>query len=142
MPKQLWAPWRLEYVTQADELPGCPICAEAAGDVEETLVYHGGYWGMDKDDAERRAAEMIDVFDLASKADVRTPKLSGGMKRRLLLAKALVHRPRILVLDEPTAGVDIALREMLWTNVRRLNAQGMTIILTTHYLEEAEAMCD
>src|SRR3954468_12644118 len=74
--------------------------------VEETLVYHGGYFGMDKDDAERRAAEMIDVFDLASKADVRTPKLSGGMKRRLLLARALMHRPRLVILDEPTAGVD------------------------------------
>src|SRR3954467_4623793 len=65
--------------------------------VEETLVYHGGYWGMDKDDAERRAAEMIDVFDLRSKADVRTPKLSGGMKRRLLLARALMHRPRLVI---------------------------------------------
>jgi len=110
--------------------------------VEETLVYHGGYWGMDKDDAERRAAEMIDVFDLASKADVRTPKLSGGMKRRLLLARALMHRPRLVILDEPTAGVDFELRTELWRYIRRLHQEGTTILLTTHYLEEAEALCE
>jgi len=110
--------------------------------VEETLVYHGGYWGMDKDDAERRAAEMIDVFDLASKADVRTPKLSGGMKRRLLLARALMHRPRLVILDEPTAGVDFELRTELWRYIRRLHEEGTTILLTTHYLEEAEALCE
>jgi ABC-2 type transport system ATP-binding protein len=109
--------------------------------VEETLVYHGGYWGMDKDDAERRAAEMIDVFDLGSKADVRTPKLSGGMKRRLLLARALMHRPRLVILDEPTAGVDFELRTELWRYIRRLHEAGTTILLTTHYLEEAEALC-
>jgi ABC-2 type transport system ATP-binding protein len=110
--------------------------------VEETLVYHGGYWGMDKHDAERRAAEMIDVFDLASKADVRTPKLSGGMKRRLLLARALMHRPRLVILDEPTAGVDFELRTELWRYIRRLHEEGTTILLTTHYLEEAEALCE
>jgi ABC-2 type transport system ATP-binding protein len=110
--------------------------------VEETLVYHGGYWGMDKDDAERRAVEMIDVFDLASKADVRTPKLSGGMKRRLLLARALMHRPRLVILDEPTAGVDFELRTELWRYIRRLHDEGTTILLTTHYLEEAEALCE
>jgi ABC-2 type transport system ATP-binding protein len=110
--------------------------------VEETLVYHGGYYGMDKADAERRAAEMIDVFDLASKADVRTPKLSGGMKRRLLLARALMHRPRLVILDEPTAGVDFELRTELWRYIRRLHQEGTTILLTTHYLEEAEALCE
>src|SRR3954464_317852 len=110
--------------------------------VEETLVYHGGYFGMDKDDAERRAAEMIDVFDLASKADVRTPKLSGGMKRRLLLARALMHRPRLVILDEPTAGVDFELRTELWRYIRRLHEEGTTILLTTHYLEEAAALCE
>jgi ABC-2 type transport system ATP-binding protein len=110
--------------------------------VEETLVYHGGYWGMDKGDAERRATEMIDVFDLASKADVRTPKLSGGMKRRLLLARALMHRPRLVILDEPTAGVDFELRTELWRYIRRLHDEGTTILLTTHYLEEAEALCE
>jgi ABC-2 type transport system ATP-binding protein len=79
---------------------------------------------------------------LVDQANAYARNLSGGMRRRLLLAKALVHRPQILVLDEPTAGVDITLREMLWQNVRALNRQGMTIILTTHYLEEAEQMCD
>ena len=109
--------------------------------VEETLVYHGGYFGMDKADAERRAAEMIRVFDLASKAGVRTPKLSGGMKRRLLLARALMHRPRLVILDEPTAGVDFELRTELWSYIRKLHEEGTTILLTTHYLEEAEALC-
>jgi ABC-2 type transport system ATP-binding protein len=110
--------------------------------VEETLVYHGGYFGMDKADAEQRAAEMIDVFDLRSKADVRTPRLSGGMKRRLLLARALMHRPRLVILDEPTAGVDFELRTELWRYIRKLHEEGTTILLTTHYLEEAEALCE
>jgi ABC-2 type transport system ATP-binding protein len=110
--------------------------------VEETLVYHGGYFGMDKADAERRAAEMIDVFDLGSKSDVRTPKLSGGMRRRLLLARALMHRPRLVILDEPTAGVDFELRTELWRYIRWLHQSGTTILLTTHYLEEAEALCE
>ncbi len=110
--------------------------------VEETLVYHGGYFGMDKADAEQRAAEMIDVFDLGAKSDVRTPKLSGGMRRRLLLARALMHRPRLVILDEPTAGVDFELRTELWRYIRRLHQAGTTILLTTHYLEEAEALCE
>ena len=110
--------------------------------VEETLIYHGGWFGMSKDDASRRAAEMIDVFDLASKADVRTPRLSGGMRRRLLLARALMHRPRLVILDEPTAGVDFELRQELWRYIRRLHEEGTTILLTTHYLEEAEALCE
>jgi ABC-2 type transport system ATP-binding protein len=110
--------------------------------VEETLVYHGGYFGMDKHDARERAQEMIDVFDLRAKTDVRTPKLSGGMRRRLLLARALMHRPRLLILDEPTAGVDVELRLELWQYVQRINSEGTTILLTTHYLEEAEELCD
>jgi ABC-2 type transport system ATP-binding protein len=110
--------------------------------VEETLVYHGGYYGMGKRDAVARAAEMIDVFDLRAKARVRTPKLSGGMKRRLLLARALMHHPRLVILDEPTAGVDFELRQELWSYIRRLHAGGTTILLTTHYLEEAEALCE
>ena len=110
--------------------------------VEETLVYHGGYFGMDKDDACRRAAEMIDVFDLGAKRHVRTPKLSGGMRRRLLLARALMHRPRLVILDEPTAGVDFELRQELWSYIRRLHEGGTTILLTTHYLEEAEELCE
>jgi ABC-2 type transport system ATP-binding protein len=110
--------------------------------VEETLIYHGGYFGMSKDDACARAHAMIDVFDLRSKVDVRTPKLSGGMRRRLLLARALMHRPRLVILDEPTAGVDFELRQELWSYIRMLHEQGTTILLTTHYLEEAEALCE
>jgi ABC-2 type transport system ATP-binding protein len=110
--------------------------------VEETLVYHGGYFGMDKHDARDRAQEMIDVFDLRAKTDVRTPKLSGGMRRRLLLARALMHRPRLVILDEPTAGVDFELRQELWRYIRKLHEAGTTILLTTHYLEEAEELCE
>jgi ABC-2 type transport system ATP-binding protein len=110
--------------------------------VEETLVYHGGYFGMEKQDAIDRAREMIDVFDLRAKMDVRTPKLSGGMRRRLLLARALMHRPRLVILDEPTAGVDFELRQELWRYIRKLHEAGTTILLTTHYLEEAEELCE
>jgi ABC-2 type transport system ATP-binding protein len=110
--------------------------------VRETLVYHGGYFGMKKDEAEERAEEMIDAFGLRSKRDVRAPKLSGGQRRRLLLARALMHRPRLVILDEPTAGVDFELRTELWEYIRGLHAGGTTILLTTHYLEEAEELCE
>jgi ABC-2 type transport system ATP-binding protein len=110
--------------------------------VREALVYHGGYYGMTRQRAEERAEEMIDIFDLRAKADVRAPKLSGGMRRRLLLARALLHEPRLVILDEPTAGVDIELRRELWRYIRRLHSEGTTIVLTTHYLEEAEALCE
>jgi ABC-2 type transport system ATP-binding protein len=110
--------------------------------VEETLLYHGGYFGMDKDDARDRAWEMIDAFDLRAKAAVRAPMLSGGMRRRLLLARALMHRPRLVILDEPTAGVDFELRQELWRYIRQLHREGTTILLTTHYLEEAEELCE
>ncbi|WP_246026666.1 ABC transporter ATP-binding protein [Paracoccus luteus] len=105
-----------------------------------SLEVQAGLYGVAPRD--RWTDEILALVGLTAQAESYTRQLSGGMKRRLLLAKALVHRPRILVLDEPTAGVDIALRQMLWDNVRALNAQGMTIILTTHYLEEAEEMCD
>ena len=85
---------------------------------------------------------MIDVFDLRAKRDTRAPKLSGGMKRRLLLARALLHEPRLVILDEPTAGVDVELRRELWSYIRKLHEQGTTIVLTTHYLEEAEELCE
>ena len=111
-------------------------------DVEETLLYHGGYYGMDRARARRRAAEMMDVFDLRGKAHVRAPMLSGGMRRRLLLARALMHEPRLVILDEPTAGVDFELRLELWAYIRRLHGEGTTILLTTHYLEEAEELCE
>jgi ABC-2 type transport system ATP-binding protein len=110
--------------------------------VREALLYHGGYYGLTRRRAAQRAEEMIDVFDLRAKADVRAPKLSGGMRRRLLLARALLHEPRLVILDEPTAGVDIELRQELWRYIRRLHGEGTTIILTTHYLEEAEALCE
>ena len=110
--------------------------------VRETLLYHGGYYGMSRPDASARADQMIDVFDLRAKRDVRAPKLSGGMRRRLLLARALLHEPRLVILDEPTAGVDLELRHELWRYIRRLHERGTTILLTTHYLEEAEALCE
>src|SRR5947209_13684291 len=97
---------------------------------------------MSKMLADARANEMIDAFDLRAKSDVRTPKLSGGMRRRLLLARALMHRPRLVILDEPTAGVDFELRQELWRYIRRLHSEGTTILLTTHYLEEAETLCE
>jgi ABC-2 type transport system ATP-binding protein len=105
-----------------------------------SLDVQAGLYGVPK--AERRTDEILAMIGLTDKADSYARNLSGGMRRRLLLGKALVHSPRVLVLDEPTAGVDIELRRMLWQNVRRLNEEGMTIILTTHYLEEAEEMCD
>lgn len=105
------------------------------------LDVQAGLYGVPK--SQRRTMEILELVGLADKADAYARTLSGGMRRRLLLAKALVHHPQILVLDEPTAGVDIELRQMLWRNVRRLNEErGMTIILTTHYLEEAQEMCD
>jgi ABC-2 type transport system ATP-binding protein len=110
--------------------------------VREALTYHGGYYGLTRRHSIERAEEMIDIFDLRAKADVRAPKLSGGMRRRLLLARALLHEPRLVILDEPTAGVDIELRRELWRYIRRLHSEGTTILLTTHYLEEAEALCE
>ena len=110
--------------------------------VRETLVYHAGYFGVPRKVAREKADELIDAFDLGDKANVRTPKLSGGMKRRLLLARAFIHDPQLLVLDEPTAGVDVELRHELWQYIRKLHAEGRTILLTTHYLEEAEQLCD
>jgi ABC-2 type transport system ATP-binding protein len=110
--------------------------------VRETLVYHAGYFGMPADDAEQRAEEMIDVFGLGSKRDVRAPRLSGGQRRRLLLARALMHRPELVIFDEPTAGVDYELRMELWSYIRKLHDEGTTIFLTTHYLEEAEELCE
>ncbi|MFQ1699656.1 ABC transporter ATP-binding protein [Loktanella agnita] len=106
----------------------------------QSLDVQAGLYGVPK--AQRRTAEILDLIGLTDKADAYARSLSGGMRRRMLLGKALVHSPQILVLDEPTAGVDIELRNMLWQNVRKLNDEGMTIILTTHYLEEAEQMCD
>jgi ABC-2 type transport system ATP-binding protein len=106
----------------------------------QSLEVQAGLYAVPK--ARRRTREVLERVGLGDKADAYPRTLSGGMRRRLLVAKALVHEPAVLVLDEPTAGVDIELRQMLWDYVRELNAGGTTVILTTHYLEEAEAMCD
>ena len=107
---------------------------------KEALEIQAGLYGIPK--ADRRTMELLRAVHLEDKADAYSRTLSGGMKRRLLVAKAMVHSPPILVLDEPTAGVDVALRQQLWDYVRSLHAQGVTIVLTTHYLEEAEQLCD
>jgi ABC-2 type transport system ATP-binding protein len=106
----------------------------------ESLDLQLGYFGLPPDRA--RVDELLETLQLMPKADALTRALSGGMKRRLLIAKALVHRPRLVFLDEPTAGVDVELRRDLWAYVQRLRAEGTTVVLTTHYLEEAEALAD
>ena len=106
----------------------------------EALEIQAGLYGIPKKD--RRSDELLEAMRLTDKANAYARTLSGGMKRRLLVAKAMVHSPPILVLDEPTAGVDIDLRQQLWAYVRSLHAQGVTVVLTTHYLEEAEQLCD
>jgi ABC-2 type transport system ATP-binding protein len=110
--------------------------------VEETLDYHAGYFGMPKRERRERTKELLETFSLTEKRDERTRTLSGGMKRRVVLARAMMHRPRMLILDEPTAGVDVELRLELWHYVQRINAEGTSILLTTHYIEEAEQLCD
>lgn len=106
----------------------------------ETLELMAGFYGVPKD--QRRSDEILEALGLGDKKQAYVRQLSGGMKRRLMVAKAMVHSPPILILDEPTAGVDVELRRSLWEYVRRLNADGVTVVLTTHYLEEAQEMCD
>lgn len=108
--------------------------------VRQALEITAGYYGIPKE--KRRTDEIIDAMGLRDKADVPSRRLSGGMRRRLLIGKALVHTPPVLILDEPTAGVDVELRRNLWEYVKKLNKAGTTILLTTHYLEEAEELCD
>ncbi len=108
--------------------------------VRQALEITAGYYGIPKE--KRRTDEIIDAMGLRDKADSPSRRLSGGMRRRLLIGKALVHTPPVLILDEPTAGVDVELRRALWEYVRKLNEAGTTILLTTHYLEEAEELCD
>ena len=110
--------------------------------VEDTLDFHGGYYGMRKKDRKMRIDELLKDFSLTDKRKDRTMFLSGGMKRRVLLARALMHKPKFLILDEPTAGVDVELRLELWKYMREVNKAGTTILLTTHYIEEAEQLCD
>jgi len=106
----------------------------------EALELHAGLYGVPT--KQRRTMEILEALGLLDKADAYARSLSGGMRRRLMVAKALVHNPKILILDEPTAGVDVELRQQLWAYVRELHRQGTTVILTTHYLEEAETLCD
>ena len=107
---------------------------------EELLDLHSGMFNVPK--AFRKTQELLQLMDLSDKAKAYSRNLSGGMRRRLLVAKAMVHSPPILILDEPTAGVDVELRQKLWKHFKELNKLGVTIILTTHYLEEAEYLCD
>ncbi|HTK05361.1 MAG TPA: ABC transporter ATP-binding protein [Candidatus Eisenbacteria bacterium] len=109
--------------------------------VHDIVTTQGGYYGMSRADASARADELLSDLGLSDKRDVPSRMLSGGMKRRLMIARALVHRPRLLMLDEPTAGVDVELRRGMWDYLRALNAKGTTILLTTHYLEEVEQLC-
>jgi len=110
--------------------------------VYETLMYHAGYYGMRKKEANKRALELMKIFGILEKKKSYIRSLSGGMKRRLTIARALMHNPKILILDEPTAGVDVELRHYLWKFLKELNKKGTTILLTTHYIEEAEKLCD
>ena len=109
--------------------------------IRDVLIYSAGYFGIPAKQAKADADTLLKRFELYGKKDDSFIKLSGGMKRRLTLARALIHRPKILILDEPTAGVDVELRLELWELLRELNEQGMTIVLTTHYLEEAQTLC-
>ena len=110
--------------------------------IKDVLALNAGYYGLSNKEAYERADIMLEQFGLTEKAKNTARELSGGMKRRVQIAKALVHDPEVLILDEPTAGVDIELRHMLWDYLKQINNDGKTIILTTHYIEEAEALCD
>jgi ABC-2 type transport system ATP-binding protein len=109
--------------------------------VVEVVANQAGYYGIERSEAFRRAEKYLNHLDLWDKRHIMARNLSGGMKRRLMIARALVHEPRLLILDEPTAGVDIEIRRSMWQFLREINTAGTTIILTTHYLEEAESLC-
>ncbi len=109
--------------------------------VDEILINQAGYYGVSRKEATIRAKQLLEQLELWDKRKNMARELSGGMKRRLMIARALIHRPKLLILDEPTAGVDIEIRRSMWDFLTKLNQAGMTIILTTHYLEEAESMC-
>jgi ABC-2 type transport system ATP-binding protein len=109
--------------------------------IRDILIYQAGYYGLHGPEIRRRADDLLERFGLTSKAKQVYTRLSGGMKRRLTIARALIHQPKLLILDEPTAGVDVELRLELWAFLRELNRDGTTIVLTTHYLEEAQELC-
>lgn len=134
---------RLEY-PNARRLIG--LCAQEFNfdpflTVEQMLIYQAGYFGIPSQIARRRTAELLKRFQLTEKRNVRHRALSGGMKKRLLLCRGLIHDPEILILDEPSAGCDLELKFMIWDYLRELNREGKTIFLTTHYMEEAEMLC-
>ncbi len=110
--------------------------------IKKVLEFQAGYYGLSHNESKERTEIMLEQFDLTEKRNNSCRELSGGMKRRLQIAKALIHNPEILILDEPTAGVDIELRYMLWDFLKKINQEGKTILLTTHYIEEAEKLCD
>lgn len=118
------------------------IVIEVAFTVEEVLYYFAGMFGVPHSERRDRIREVLRDLSLEDKLHDRARTLSGGMKRRLMVAKAILHRPKLLILDEPTAGVDVSLRQKIWALVRRLNAEGTTILFTTHYMEEAEQLCE
>ena len=118
------------------------IVVEPAFSVFEVLYYFSGMYGVPVKERQNRIQEALESLGLADKMHEKARFLSGGMKRRLMIAKAILHRPKLLILDEPTAGVDVALRQKIWELIRELNRHGTTIIFTTHYLEEAEQLCE
>lgn len=110
--------------------------------VDEILDYQAGFFGIVGKEMEKRREELLELFELASHRDKKFQFLSGGLKRRTMLAKAMMHHPDVLILDEPTAGVDVETRQSLWKYLRKLHGEGKTILLTSHYLEEVEALCE
>ena len=110
--------------------------------VLRNLIVHARYFGIDRAVAEKKARELLDFMQLTEKADVMIPKISGGMKRRLVMARALMNEPRLLILDEPTTGLDPQARHVIWDKIRELKKKGVTVIITTHYMDEAQQLCD
>lgn len=109
--------------------------------VQDIIIQQAGYFGIPRKEARRRVEPILKILDLWEKRDTQAMKLSGGMKRRLMIARALIHEPKLLILDEPTAGVDVELRHGMWDYLKKLNKTGVTILLTTHYIEEAQELC-
>ncbi len=110
--------------------------------VIRNLVVHARYFGIERSVAEKRACELLEFMQLTEKADVLIPKISGGMKRRLIMARALINEPKLLILDEPTTGLDPQARHLIWDKIRELKKKGVTVIITTHYMDEAQQLCD
>ena len=126
---------RLGVVPQEDNL-------DLELDVAENLLVYGRFFGLPRDEIRRRSAELLEFVQLADRSDARVDSLSGGMKRRLTIARALVNTPELMLLDEPTTGLDPQARHALWDRLYRLKQQGVTLVLTTHYMDEAEQLCD